>query len=98
MKRYVVPWVDFHDLCLQLDWDTFFTCGCMYRYIDRHTNKAHMLDIASFPGLLCFFCSLVVLIHGCGRAAKNGEVPRFLPPFRIRVLLSMQTEEQNKTG
>ena len=63
--------------------------------------------LASFPGLPRFFCSSVsvdnntrmwkggkkrALPHPCIiRAAKNA-------PFRIRVLLSMETEEQKKTG
>ena len=35
----------------------------------------------------------LTIIHGCGRAAKNGP-----PPFRIRVLLSMQNKEQKNQG
>ena len=44
--------------------------------------------VASFPGLPRFFCSSV--------SVDNNT--RMRKPFRIRVLLSTETEEQKKRG
>ena len=49
--------------------------------------------LASFPGLPRFFCSSVSVDNNI-RIRKGGE--KFSPPFRIRVLLSTETEEQKK--
>ena len=57
---------------------------------NSNSQIQHCETVASFPGLPRFFCSLVSvdnIIHGSGRAA-----------FRIRVLLSTETEEQKKRG
>ena len=50
--------------------------------------------LASFPGLPCFFWFALTIIYT--RMQKGGD--KLTPFFRIRVLLSMQTEEQKKTG
>ena len=56
-------------------------------------------SLASFLGLPHFFCSSVSVDNNTWMR-KGGEkrLPRFSPPFRIRVLLSTETEEQKKRG
>ena len=55
--------------------------------------RHYTLLLASFPGLPRFFCSSVSVDNNT-RMWKGGEKP----PFRIRVLLSTETEEQKKRG
>ena len=60
-----------------------------WEYSAMESKMTHGTLVASFPGLPVFFVLQfpLTIIHGCGRAA-----------FRIRVLLSTETEEQKKRG
>ena len=60
----------------------------VYNYV--HLHLFYRKTLASFPGLPRFFCSSVSVDNNT-RMRKGGE-----KPFLNRVLLSTETEEQNK--
>ena len=61
------------------DWVASMHLRTVIRQTEYRLCGRCWLEVASFPGLPCFFFVVVVLrfafsiIHGSGRAAKNGE-------------------------
>ena len=75
--------------------DTASLGGDIKLHTYHHGNSSGAI-VASFPGLPRFFCSSVSVDNNTRMRPKGSE--KRSPPFRIRVLLSTETEEQKKRG